>query len=312
MSTKTEIHDAFLCWRNFIVENTNNCEAGLIIFPELQRKFSKIILEQTIEDIFNIGVENGFPGVSIVNIIILHGGYFRLLQSGIISRGLARFVDSLYHPTFPSLEYNTLNLDINAPWITLSAQEALLDVNLNKTIVVEYGSGISTFYFVRNAKKCFSFEDNADPTGKDDWSKRMADHSIKMQTPINLIFPDQTNTQPEWVQGNLWDKDFSLLVNIDGMDRIRHFSEWGKYIYENKHYKIMILLDNSEIKEFSETFNMLSKNKCFISNHYGNVYGQLTTKQCTSFLTFHPELLVGSSPSPYMHDKKWGRLNFQF
>jgi len=310
-SDTKNIHDAFSLWRNYIDANSNHESPGLIIFGDLQRAFSSITLQEPIEEILKVGVEHGFAPVSIINIIILHGGYFRLLQSGILQRGGTRFIDSLYHPTFPSLSYNCINLDINAPWITLSAQEALLDMDLSNVIVVEYGSGMSSFFFARSAKCCFSFEDDGDPAGKGGWSKQMVEMSKQLAIDIHLISPTNENTTPEWVSNNLLINNDISLISIDGIDRCRHFSEWSQYITQNRKKQVVILLDNSEIDSFRESFEYLWENEACIYHHYGNVYGQLTTKQCTSMITYHPKLLVGSSPAPSMHDKRWGKMNFQ-
>tara|TARA_B100001173_G_C16000861_1_gene553381 strand:+ start:458 stop:1423 length:966 start_codon:yes stop_codon:yes gene_type:complete len=305
------IHDAFSLWRSYIDANSNSKSPGLFIFSDLQRAFSLISLQEPIEAICKVGVEYEFAPQSIINILILHGGYFRLLKAGLIQRSSSRFVDSLYQPSFPSLSYNCINLDINAPWITLSAQEALLDINLPNTSVVEYGSGISTFFFARSAKSCYSFEDDEDPAGEGGWNKQMVEMSKQLAIEIHLISPTRENTSPEWVLNNLVSSNTILLINIDGIDRSRHFSEWSKYITENQQSKVVILLDNSDIDGFRETFEYLHEHEACIFHHYGNVYGQSTTKQCTSFITFQPKLLVGSSPAPSMHDKRWGKLNFQ-
>ena len=88
-----------------------------------------------------------------------------MLQAGILNRGNCRFLDSLYHPAFPELTYNVNNKETLAPWITLPAQEILLDIGLSNYTVVEYGSGMSTFFFTSEAIICYSFEDDKDPAG---------------------------------------------------------------------------------------------------------------------------------------------------
>jgi hypothetical protein len=173
-----QIQQAFSIWRKFIDSNRDNPKPGLIIFHDLAKQFQKLATEADLSEIFEIGIANGFAQVSIINILILHGAYFRLLQAGIINRGVSRFVDSLYQPTFPELSYNVINLDILAPWITLPAQEILLDLGLSNFTVVEYGSGISTFFFCQEAMYCYSFEDDLDPAGRGSWSSKMINQSI--------------------------------------------------------------------------------------------------------------------------------------
>ena len=81
---------------------------------------------------------------------------------------------------------------------------------------------------------------------------------------------------------------------------------------ENKSKNIVLMIDNSELEYFRESFNFLHHHGAFIAHHYGSVYGQLGTTSCTSFVTLHPSLIVAKSPSPYTHDQRWGHLNFQF
>lgn len=173
-----QIQQAFSIWRQYIDSNRDNPKPGLIIFHDLAKQFQKLAIEADLSEIFEVGRTNGFAPVSIINILILHGAYFRLLQAGIINRGISRFVDSLYQPTFPELSYNVTNQDILAPWITLPAQEILLDLGLSDFTVVEYGSGMSTFFFTKEAKFCFSFEDDLDPAGRGSWSFKMINQSI--------------------------------------------------------------------------------------------------------------------------------------
>jgi hypothetical protein len=170
---KQIIHNAFSLWREFTNNNKNNTNPGLIINPGLAKAFQVVAIEAEIAEVFEIGRAYGFSPVSMINILSLHGGYFRLLQSGVLKRGECRFLDSLYHSTFPELSYNTNNAEILAPWITLSAQEVLLDLNLSNYTVVEYGSGMSTFFLAKEAKECYSFEDDQDPAGKGSWTSAM-------------------------------------------------------------------------------------------------------------------------------------------
>ena len=139
----------------------------------------------------------------------------------------------------------------------------------------------------------------------------MMDMSKQLGININLISPVAGNTSPKWVIDNLLSDNANLLILIDGIDRCKHFAEWSEYITQNPNKKVILLLDNSEIDGFRETFHHLYSDNAFIVHHYGNVYGQLTKKQCTSFITYHPNLLVGASPAPSTHDKRWGKMNFQ-
>jgi len=305
------VSDAFLLWREFVDSNSSHDSQGLIIFPELQRAFSAILTDITLAEIFDVGIKYGFAPVSIINILVLHGAYPRLLQEGVLKRGSCRFLDSLYHPTFPSLKYNTFNQDINAPWITLSAQEVLLDMALKDFIVVEYGSGMSTFFFSRESNQCYSFEDDKDPAGKGSWTNQMLEQAGKLDLDIKLITPTDHNILPGYIVSNIWEKHGgNLLISVDGGDRDRHFADWADYVLAHRYAPIVLLVDNSDIG-FHEQFAMLSAGGASIFHHYGNVYGQLTTKQCTSFCTTRPDLLVSKTSSPKDHDMRWGRMNMQ-
>lgn len=307
---KDLVGNAFAIWRQFCDSNAHSDSQGQIQLFDLQNAFLKVSLEAPLDLLWESGAKYGFPGCSIINIIALHGGYFRLLQAGLIKRSDCRFLDSLYHPTFPSLKYNTNNSDINAPWITLSAQEALLDIALDKFLVVEYGSGISTFFFSRESKKCFSFEDDLDPAGQNTWSNQMREQAIRLDLELNLITPNEENVRPDWIISNLWTKHANLLVSIDGIDRGRHFMDWTKYLLENMKEPVILLVDNTDLG-FREQFSLLATSGVSIIHHYGHVYGQLTNKQCTSICTARPDLLVSKSSSPADHDRRWGVMNFQ-
>ena len=150
-----EITSAFSLWRQFINSNRDNPNPGLIVFHDLAKRFQMLAIKADLNEVFEIGRSYGFAPVSIINILVLHGAYFRLLQARILNRGNCRFLDSLYHPTFPELSYNVNNKEILAHWITLPAQEILLDIGLSNYTVVEYGSGMSTFFFASEAKICY-------------------------------------------------------------------------------------------------------------------------------------------------------------
>ena len=114
-----------------------------------------------------------------------------MLQAGILDKGKNRFLDSLYHPNSPELTYNVNNKETLAPWITLPAQEILLDIGLSNYTVVEYGSGMSTFFFASEAKICYSLEDDKDPAGHGSWSSKMKSQSISLiLSKHSLMMPD--------------------------------------------------------------------------------------------------------------------------
>ncbi len=306
--SKDQIHKAFLLWRHFQEENISLKQPGLIYVEGLQKALSHIALYEPLQKIFEIGSEYGFSKSEVGNILLIHGAYFRLIKEGLLSRAQSRFIDSLYQPGFPSLEYNTQNQDILAPWITLPAQEALLDLELDRFTVIEYGSGISTFFFAFESKKCFSFEDDNDPHGGISWIARMQKQANNINQPINLISPDKINVKPSYIIQNYCYDEGPILVSIDGLDRENHFSEWSQYISQNKDKLILLLIDNTDIG-FESQFLLLADHGASIVHHYGFTYGQFEpNKGCTSFCTLHPQLLIGKNPSPKFHDRRWGGM----
>ena len=289
----------------------NNESPAINKVPQMQRYFAESVLNYSIDDIYEVGKTYLFSHSTILNMIILHGGYFKLLESGRMSRSYLRHIDSLYQPTFPSLQYNTVNHDILAPWITLSAQEVLLDLDLGKFIVIEYGSGMSSFFFCKNTYKCFSYEDDMDPAGKGKWSEEMKRVSKIVSCELNLITPNPSNIKPKYVLNNLIaDNDQKILINIDGGDRSKHFKDWVEFLSENKNLKVILMVDNSHLCKFDSSFKILKREGATVVHHYGNVYGQLVTNQCTSFCTFMPSLLTSKkTSSPHFHNQKWGVVN---
>ena len=190
----TEILDALETWKEFTQKNADNPNPGLIIDDTLQIKFARICVQCNARDIIKIGIEIGFSLDSLINIIILHGGYFKLLKEGFITRENCRHLDSLYHQSSPHLYYNTNNPEILATWITLSAQEILLDLNLKEYVAVEYGSGISTFFYERETIECYSFEDDPDLIQGKNWSEIMAFQASHLGRKLNLIKPTNNLT----------------------------------------------------------------------------------------------------------------------
>ncbi len=307
-----EIEYAFFLLKEYFDKNNENNQANTLVFvDDLPNAFSRIALSAPLEKVYEIGTNKGFPGATITNMLILHGGYFRLLKEGMLQPKAARFIDSLYQPTFPSLNYNTKNEYVTAPWITLSAQEVLLDICLDDYTVIEYGSGISSFFFSREANACYSFETKKTDSIEDSWWNQMKNQSAILKENINLLSPEDDLDTPKSVIDTLWKGIGKLLVFIDGGDRKKHFDEWSQYIILNKESPVILLVDNSELNRFKESFSDLAKNGASIFHHYGSIYGQLINKSCSSFITYRSDLLVGRNSAPANHDNRWGAINFQ-
>jgi hypothetical protein len=303
--------EAFDLWRDYLVHCKSNENAFASWPAELTKSFQKIAVEGDIDCAIRCGLEHGFAPVSVLNMLILHGGYPRMQRLGVLERSSTRFIDSLYQKTFPDLMYNTGNADILSPWITLSAQEALLDLSLQQYTVIEYGSGISSFFFSKEAFLCFSFEDDEDPAGKNTWTKEMNRQSERLGISINLIKPDRFNWLPETVARDLWAKETRLLVFIVGGDRCKYLKAWTAYLQRHRDQDIVLLIDNSEIACFASEFDILTSSGASVYHHYGYVYGQFVTKQCTSFATYNPRIMHLNGSAPYSHSKRWGKMNMQ-
>ncbi len=315
MDHEQYIHKAFQLWKAYIKLNEKNQTEDSIIIPDgFQRAFLEMAAEADLKDIFRIGNLNGFSYSEITNILIMHGAYFRLLKTGVITREDTRFIDSLYQQNLPSLKYYTTNSKITAPWITLPAQELLLDIELPKYTVIEYGSGISTFFFKKEARNCITFE--ARNVGESDlgmglnWWELMHKRAKELDINIELKEPNEINVMPEYIINNYWEKDSNLLVFIDGGDRRKHFQDWAEYIADDQQSPILLLVDNSSGLGQKDAFNYLSENGCTLFHNYGHIYGQFTSKDCTSFCTYRTDLLTGPNASPRHHDKRWGYLLF--
>ena len=139
--SKIDLHMAFVLLKIFHVISSEIKTISDSKVSQLPQYFAKSVLSHSIKEIIEVCIGYLFPIPIIIGMIILHGGYFKLVESGEISRAHIRYIESLWQPIYPTLHYNAVNHDILAPWRTLSAQEELLDLDLDKFIVIEYGSG---------------------------------------------------------------------------------------------------------------------------------------------------------------------------
>lgn len=307
--TFSELHRAFhlLKLRNQAVALNQPFDSEAL--SEMALLFGRLTQTLDLLGIIQCGSTFGLAPAYVISIIILHGGYFRLISSGIISRSETRHIDSLYNPPYPPLLYNAINQDLCAPWITLSAQEALLDMDLASTSVIEYGSGISTFFFARSCHECVSFESDSYPEGGTSWTSSMSSVSTTAGISLRLLNPDLADCSPQ-SSLSLLTLPTKILVNIDGEDRTRHFRDWASWLIETRSFYVVLLIDNSEYSPFVPIFQSLKQHGAIIYHHYGPVYGRLVGKQCTSFVTFNPWLMT-SNVAPNTHDSRWGRMETQ-
>ncbi len=114
------------------------------------------------------------------------------------------------------------------PWLTLDSVE-FIGKNINKSHnVLEFGSGGSTMFFARRAKRVVSFESGGNNKQIDiaaqsyEWYKRLAEklheHNIN-NVELHLLhsYPN-TNTLYDYVFGSLPEKYFHWLL-VDGAHR---------------------------------------------------------------------------------------------
>ena len=305
MNTSVTIASAFDALESYRSSLESSGQQDLALLSQLSSRFSLCIQKYSARDFFKEGDARGYPSMNVLNLLLIHGGYVKALSEGCIRRSSFRYFDSLFLEPFIPLKYYSLNSDLTAPWITLPAQEALLDIDLSQFIVIEYGSGISTFFFAREAKACYSFESNSDMTGGGDWSSKMHETAAILDLNLHLIEPSSGNTSPSNVISDYCDQDSPLLISIDGEFRKLHLAEWSSWLIRNPNSNVIIVLDNSENIKFAASLNDLSSAGAAIINYYGPVYGQAFSRQCTTIITFNPRLLVSKSISPALHDKRW-------
>jgi hypothetical protein len=282
---------------------------------ELQQLFIRTVSCVDVRELYRSGVQDfGFAPVVVMSHLILNGRLYDLLESGLLPRGWLRHLDSLLVSQWPSIEYYSQAPELLSPWITLSAQEVLLDLCLGDWLVIEYGSGMSSLFFLQEGAKLISFEDSADPGGVGDlpWAERLVRVAEQMGFAIDLRDFSANAHTPMSLLRSSWDGCRPVLVLIDGLDRVGLCNDWCDYLNRHTNLPIVLLLDNSEIPAFAPALaGAVAKGACLV-HHYGPVYGQLVSKQCSSFITFSPHLLVrGINGSPSLHDRRWGHCNFQ-
>ena len=96
--------DAFKLWQRLIDVNSS-FDSRRDTPRKFQETFQKIALDADISETLRIGQEQGFSEHSVIGMIILHGGYFRLVNETNLKSEQMRHIDSLYGHSFPSVDY---------------------------------------------------------------------------------------------------------------------------------------------------------------------------------------------------------------
>jgi len=307
--TSDQIRTVLLEWLAYVQECNSSPVSPRPPCPELSIALTEIALYAEINLTLTVASALGIPSSSVLGWIALHGGLPRLNHNLYLTRTLS-YLDSLLRLTHPNLGYLTRNTISLAPWITLPAREALLDLRLNEFNVVEYGSGASTFFFNKNCLQVITFEDDIANGTPCNWSSIMNKEARLQGLNINLCDPTSISTDPVAVSSQFNDINAPLIVLVDGCDRPRHFNEWSKHIVKNPSIPIVLIVDNSENWKFLASFMLLQKHKASIHHHYGPAYGVLGY-HCTSFISMDSAQLMPKHASPAYHDRRWSPLSLQ-
>ena len=130
--------------------------------------------------------------------------------------------------------------------------------------------------------------------------KEKGETIILSQSPKILIF------SINGIKVDFVDYNFELLEPLTIIEGIRLVSK-----KDIAAMKLNAIAGRGSKKDFFDAFKLLFNAKASVYHCCENVYGQLTTKQCTSFATLNPELLHGICAAPSAHDQRWGTMNMQ-
>lgn len=306
MDSANDVRTAFEALKQLHEITSKEGICSIDYYKSFAELFNREVFSRNPRELLAIGTSVGIPPASIIGLIILHGGYPDLIMNNIINRKDYKFFESLYHSTWLPLKYNVLQEDVTAPWITLSAQEALLDIDLKSCSVIEYGSGVSTFFFARNCKEVITFEDDETSLDGVRWSSIMKNLATDMHYELSLYALAQDYIDPYIATSMLKKTQEKLLVFIDGPQRERAFLKWSQYIIKNPELDVVLLIDSSDFEFFANIFELLSSFEATIFHHYGYVHGNAVIKSVTSFVTMRPSRLLNGSAAPSKHDSRWG------
>lgn len=155
------------------------------------------------------------------------------------------------------------------PWFTYSCNQFISDRLNKKMVVAEFGSGNSTLFMAQRVKEVYSIEHNID------WFNNVVSNKM---TNINLMLSTSDNEVDYITKFLLIDKNIDLIV-VDGIHRNKCIETAITKLSDNG----VIILDDSERKEYFDGINLLLKNNFKRIDFYGIAPGLLYSKCTTIF-----------------------------
>ena len=162
------------------------------------------------------------------------------------------------------------------PWMTYKAIHFLKDfVTKHKNLeVFEFGSGASTLFFARHCKNVTSIETN--PRWQEIITKKLAENNLT-NSQIHSMTDGLDNENYENFLSTL-NKKFDIII-IDSIKRYKCAINIPHFLKENG----LIILDDSERKNYKKIFDFYTNQNFQQSNFPGISPGQLRIKNTTIF-----------------------------
>ena len=160
------------------------------------------------------------------------------------------------------------------PWMTYPAIEFLKNKITKEHEIFEFGCGASTLFFARNAKRVVGLETN------EIWLKivrEMLAKEVSENVEITLMADGLTNPLYENFAKNSGQK-FDLIV-IDSLKRF----ECAKHVIEALKGGGMVILDDSERKNYKKIFDFFAEKGFEKRDFFGIAPAQLRVKNTTVF-----------------------------
>lgn len=160
------------------------------------------------------------------------------------------------------------------PWMTYPAIEFLKNKITKEHEIFEFGCGASTLFFARNAKRVVGLETN------EIWLKIVREMLAKEESEnveITLMADGLTNLLYENFAKNSGQK-FDLIV-IDSLKRF----ECAKNVIEALKVGGMVILDDSERKNYAKIFRFFESAGFEKRDFFGIAPAQLRVKNTTVF-----------------------------
>ncbi len=157
------------------------------------------------------------------------------------------------------------------PWMTYSAIEFLKESLKSGFEIFEFGCGASTLFFSQKVKKVTSLETNKR------WAEIVENRLSTTNVEIILMPDGLTNENYENFPKNCG-KKFDLII-IDSLKRF----ECAKNCLSALKESGMIILDDSERKNYKKIFEFFTENNFARQDFFGIAPGQLRMKNTSVF-----------------------------